>query len=282
MDKNDQVSHMKALSDDVLRKIGRNVLLFQQIERLLKFLVTNHRADGTAIDFVERRQRRAGKIQTQMMGKLIEQYADGILSDAGEPPKEPEEVTQAWVSYTFTTTGDSDFYEAQRADLELMVRERNDLIHHFLPRWHPDSLEHMTSASYYLDQQREKVLPMFEHLKSVAKAMQQTQKKMAAFLASDEADRQLELVWLQHSPLVALLQEVATQEARPDGWTNLADAGRLARIHESDEVAHLKERYGHSTLKRLLIASDLFDVLDEALSNGSFRTLYRVKHALKH
>lgn len=46
---------MKALSDGVLRKIGRNVLLFQQIEGLLKFLIINHRADGIGINFVERR-----------------------------------------------------------------------------------------------------------------------------------------------------------------------------------------------------------------------------------
>ena len=52
MDKNDQVSHMKTLSDDVLRKIGPNVLLFQATERLLKLLIANHRADGTTIDFL--------------------------------------------------------------------------------------------------------------------------------------------------------------------------------------------------------------------------------------
>ena len=61
MDKNDQVSHRKALSDDVLRKIGPNVLLFQAIERLLKLLIANHHADGTTIDFVERRAKRAEK-----------------------------------------------------------------------------------------------------------------------------------------------------------------------------------------------------------------------------
>ncbi|SEN73718.1 hypothetical protein SAMN05216404_106235 [Nitrosospira multiformis] len=267
---------MKELSDEVLRKIGRNVLLFQQIERLLKFVVTNHRADGTTIDFVERHQKRAGKIQARTMGELIKQYG-GEVSHAGELTKEQKEVTQAWMSYTFTIASNNDFMESQRSDLELMVRERNDLVHHFLPRWHPDSLEHMTAASAYLDQQYEKVLPMFEHLKSVAKSMQQAQETLAAFLASNEGERLLELDWLQNSPLVALLREVATQKARPDGWTNLADAGRLARIHESDEGAHMKERYGHSTLKRLLIASELFDVLDESLPNGGFRTLYRVK-----
>lgn len=48
-------------------------------------------------------------------------------------------------------------------------------------------------------------------------------------------------------------------------------------IYEPDAVTRMEERYGHSTLKQLLIASELFDVLDEPLSNGGFRTIYRVK-----
>lgn len=266
---------MKALNDEVLRKVGRNVLLFQQIEELLKFLVANHCLAGTPINLVERREKRMGKRQT--MGKLSGQYLNGILSDAGVAIEEPKDATQAWMSFIFSITDDNDFMESQRADLELMVRERNDLVHHFLPRWHPGSLEQMTAASDYLDQQREKVLPMLEHLKSVAKSLRQAQEAVVAFLASDEGERLLELARLQNSPLVVLLREVTMQKTRPDGWTSLADAGQFARTHESDEVAHMKERYGHSTLKRLLIASELFDVLDEPLTNGGFRTLYRVK-----
>lgn len=252
---------MKSLSDDVLRKIGRNVLAFQQIEGLLKSMVTNHRLDGTTTDFVERHQRRAKKIQTQMMGTLIKQYIDGILSDAGKSPKKPEGDTQVQISFTFRTAGDSDFSESQRTNLELMVSERNNLIHHFLPRWQPDSLEHMTEASSYLDQQYKKVVPMLEHLKSVTKSMQQS----AALLASDEFMRQFELTYLQHSPLITLLHEVATQETRPDGWTSLVHVAQLAGMRESDEVVHMEERYGHSTLKQLLAASELFDVLDTFL-----------------
>jgi len=192
MDKNDQLLRMKALSDDVLRKIGRNVLLFQHIEGLLKFLNANHHVDGTLSDLVKRQEKRAKKIQRQMMGNLSEQYINGILSDGGTAPKGPKEATQLWASFTYTITGDNDFIEAQRTGRELMLRDRNELIHHFLPRWHPDSLEQMTEASTYLDQQYEKVLPMFEHLKSVAKSMQQAREMMAAWLASDEGERMLD------------------------------------------------------------------------------------------
>lgn len=38
------------------------------------------------------------------------------------------------------------------------VSERNELIHHFLPRWQPDSLELMTSAESYLDQHEPRII----------------------------------------------------------------------------------------------------------------------------
>jgi hypothetical protein len=278
MDENDIASHKKALSDEVLRNIGRNVLLFQQIEAMLKFLLANHCVNGTTADIVERKKQRSEQVQKQTMGTLVGQYSDDILSDAGEPTHEPEDVTQAWMSFTFTITGDIDFYESVRADMQQMVDERNKLIHHFLPRWQPDSVEHLTSAALYLEQQREKVLPILEHLKSVTESMQKTHRMMA----SDEIACQFELLFLQHSPLVALLLDIASQKGRTDGWTYLAHAGRLAHIHESDAVMHMKERYGHSTLKRLLIASELFDVRDEPLPNGGFRTIYREKKILRH
>lgn len=278
MEISDQASHMKALSDGVLRKVGRNMVLFQMIENLLKILVANQRVDGTATNIVKRQQKRAKVVQKKTMGYLIER----LLSEAGEPPKEPQDVSQVWISTTFTISGDGDFDELLRAGLELMLSERNDLTHHFLPRWKPDSLEHMTEAASYLDQQHEKTVPMFEHLKSITISMQNSRKEMAAFLVSNEGVRQFKLTWLQHNPLVTLLQEVATLMARPDGWTYLTHAEQHAIIHESDEVAHMKERYEFSTLEQLLIASELFDVLDEPFPNGNSHTLYRAKKTLKH
>lgn len=281
MDEKNNVPHSLHLSEEVLRKIGRNVLLFQQIEGILKYLIASHRMDGAASDYVERQKMRANKVQNQMMGNLVKRYTDDILSDAGESSYEPEEITQVWISTSFTITGDNNFYESQRANMKLVVDERNDLIHHFLPRWQPDSVEHMAAAVSYLDQQQEKVMPMFEHLNSVSETMKYAFREMAEFLASDEATKQIELIILQQSSLVSLLQDVAGQKARPDGWAYLSHAAQIACIHASDSVTHMKERYGYSTLKKLLVASEIFDVLDEPLPNGSFRTLFREKKLLK-
>lgn len=267
----------QALSDEVLRKIGRNLLLFQQIESLLKLLLANYRVQSTADGLTADHERRQDRVQKQMMGLLVEQYVDDILSDAGETPPEPTESTLPLITTTFSISGDREFCESQRANMKLMVDERNDLVHHFLPRWRPDSLGHLTDAATYLDKQREKILPMLEHLKSVSESMRNAHQILGDFLASEEYERHFELLFLQDSSLITLLRDIASQIRRPDGWAYLAHAGKLARIHERDAVENMKERYGRHTLKKLLVASDLFDLFDEPLPTGGFRTLYRVR-----
>ena len=129
----------------------------------------------------------------------------------------------------------------------------------------------------YLDAQREKVLPMHEHLKVVANSVLEGRQKLFEFLTSKEYQKQSELMWLQASPLVSLLSDVATQIHRKDGWTYLGHAGDLAKKELPEEVKNIKERYGFKTLKTLLYGSEMFDVFDEPLSGGQFRTLYKNK-----
>lgn len=261
------------MKDDVLQKVGRNVVLFQQIESILKLLISVHHNEGTMDTFAEKQQKRSEKIHTQTMGQLAQQYKSGILSGTDILSKEPDNLKVPYVSFTFRLEGDSDFLESQRSNLEILLNERNALIHHFLPKWRPDSQEAMVAAALYLDQQHEKVVPLLDHLKTSVKALQ----SITIFCNSEQYEKILDLVWLQGSPLISLLSEEATNLARPDGWVNLADAGQIAKAREFDEILHMKERYGHSQLKRLLIASELFEVKDETLPKGGCHTLYRVK-----
>lgn len=261
------------MKDDVLRKVGRNVVLFQQIESMLKLLISVHHNEGTMETFAEKQKKRSEKIHSQTMGQLAEQYKNGILSDTEIPSKEPDHLKVPYFAFRFRLAGDSDFLESQQSNLEILVNERNELIHHFLPKWIPDSQDAMAEAASYLDQQREKVMPMFDHLKESVKLLQ----SMTTFFNSEEYGKLFDLAWLQGSPLISLLSKEATNSTRPDGWVNLADAGQIAKTREFDEILHMKERYGHSQLKRLLIASELFEVKDETLPKGGFHTLYRVK-----
>lgn len=70
------------MKDEVLRKIGRNMILFQQIEGLLKLLLGNSHVQGTASDLMVYQGQRMEEMKKQMMGPLIKQYIEEILSES--------------------------------------------------------------------------------------------------------------------------------------------------------------------------------------------------------
>lgn len=261
--------------DEVFRRIGRNLLLFQHIEHLLKQLMTSARLEGTLQSMQANFDERRTKIHRQTLGQLAGQFVGDVLADAGER-EAPENVDEAWFSFSFTIQTDSAFVEQHAAEMKAVVDARNDLIHHFLPRWSPASEDSTRAALAYLDDQRAKALPMRDRLQGFVNSLREAAKSHADYMSSPETAREMELQWLRHSRLVLLLGEVAQRTPRADGWTVLASAGHILRRQEPDELDHLLERYGHRTLKRLLLATELFDIEEEPTTGGGTRTIYRI------
>ena len=281
MDQEKQTTEQN-LKDEVLRKIGRNLLIFQQIESLLKMILGDSRVHGYADELVVNKEQRVNGIQKDMLGQLFQRYKDEILSNPDEEQQGPSDLSGPWISVSFKTTGDDDFYERQCQTYEMVREERNQLVHHFLPYWRPDSSEHFILTSDYLDEQRKRILPVWEHFKSVYERFNQTRQMHANLLASNEFNQQFELMWLQVSPLINLFRDIATRIARADGWVCLAHAGSLAHKQMPDDVANMKTIYGYSSFKKLLMASECFEIIDEPLLNGRYRPLYRLQDINPH
>ncbi|MDB5978354.1 MAG: hypothetical protein JWR07_5114 [Nevskia sp.] len=261
--------------DEVLQKIGRNLVLFQQVEALLKFLLVYGYFRGPATDAAVAYGQKQAALHRQTMGQLVGQMTDEFLSDAGEDRELPVDGQAGWMSFSFRMQGDSTVYEQERADMELMVSERNDLVHHFSQRWDQASAASMAAAAAALDVQHARIVSIRDRLKAFCDAMQRGRKALAEFMATDTAKRTLELLWLRGSPLVEVLREISVKACRPDGWMPLAAAGHLARQQLPEDIAAMSARYGHKTLKRLLLATELFDIQDEATEKG-VRTIYRL------
>ena len=49
-----------------------------------------------------------------------------------------------------------------------------------------------------------------------------------------------------------------------------------------DDVANMKTIYGYSSFKKLLMASECFEIIDEPLLNGRYRPLYRLQDINPH
>lgn len=158
-------------------------------------------------------------------------------------------------------------------ELAAIVIERNDLIHHLLPKWNMHSLESSAEIEKYLDQQREKILPELEILKSYLKAF----KEFIEYFASDEGKKEIDLLILRQSQLVAWFYNIAEQKARPDGWAALNDAINIIRQHNPNQLADLEKKFGYKKLKETILATEFFDIYEEPTKGDGIRLLYRIK-----
>jgi hypothetical protein len=272
----DSAVELENVRNEVLRKIGRNMLLYQQVEHILKFLVASGRIEGNASDLKANHKRRVDTISKQTLGTTIGQYLEDNHTVNGQINSDSVDLKEAYFSFTFKLDIDAVYYEKRKGALATLVAERNELIHHLLPRLFPESIERWLETEKILDAQREKLLPEINHLKSMVDALQEARKELVDYLDSDEYKRENELAMLRQSRLVLMLGEIASKAARPDGWMLLSHADQLVREHAPEEIGALKERYGNRSLQELIRATDIFDMAEEPTKRGGVRLLYRL------
>ena len=252
---------LEAARNEVLRKIGRNMLLFQQMEHLLKFLVVNGNVAGSISELKENQKKRNAAVKKQMMGHLVEQYVENTFSGQEETTEELIAPKETRITFGFRVECDADYYETPKQTLASIVADRNELIHHLLPRFKPNSMASCLETDQYLDQQREKLLPQLDMLKSMVSHFQELARlhsqELAQFFDSDEGKRLLNLLWLRASELVTLLADIAIQAARPDGWTVLSIASQILGQRAPQAIADAKQKYGYKKLKDLIVVQCL-------------------------
>jgi hypothetical protein len=208
------------------------------------------------------------------MGMLVGKIADGILSDACSPDEIPEDVTEPWLQFRVSFERAEESLEL-RQGLEALVIERNELAHHLLSKWDAKSVKATRRLADELDGQRERLIPVLNRLRHLVTAIQDGARVQMEFIASPEGKQQLEMAWLRGSPVVTAMREYVTRHARSDGWLPLATAGHHLRQDLPEHAGNLREIYGHSTLRRLLAATGMFEIRDEPTPKG-VRTVYRI------
>jgi hypothetical protein len=268
---------LEEVKNEVLRKIGRNVVLFQQVELILKFLIARGKVSGFISELSAKQEQQDKAVQKQTLGQLIGQYLENTLSGCEESTEKSGDLKEAYVSFGFNLSVDAVYYEKQKEALASIVAGRNELIHHLLPRLDLESIESWLETEQYLDQQREELLPVLNQLQSIVNTFQESGKAVAAYFESDEGKKQFKLSFLRHSRLAILLGEIASQAARHDGWTLINTAGQIIRQYAPEEVAALNSTYGCKTLKGMILATELFNIIEEPTDRGGIRVLYRLK-----
>lgn len=268
------------LRDEMLRKVGRNLLNFQKVEGLLKLLVPTISVEAEPAKWDATLNRQVKQARKLSLGKLARKFADMPDVSEDESGDEAEEVpggqANGWVTVGHRISMSAEDAEALRVDLDWMVKQRNALVHHFLARCQPESGERLEQACAWLDEQREKLRPIHDRMVEYVRTFFAAREKAAAFCASPEFANAMETMILRQSPLAEVLRDVAQTNARPDGWAYLSTAGDVARRLAEDDFLHLKERYGYRSFRDFARATGLFEVSEEPTGNGNLRTLFRL------
>lgn len=269
------------LLGEVFRNVGRNILICQQAEQYLKVLLAHSSIEATTAGLTPACEQRQAFVRKQTLGALTTIAFRDLLQDAGSDPEAPsqdETVPTFRTSFKITLEGGQDLTRLQD-QFSAFVIERNELVHHFLETFSLATDDSARVAVAHLVEQRARIAPVRDVLRSWLETIASAQKDLASFIASDQGQGAIELFVLQASPIVELLATAAGTFKRADGWTLLSTAGHYLRRERPEELTTMKQRYGHSTLKRLVLACELFEVRDEPLPFGT-RAVYRIKPEL--
>lgn len=268
---------LEDLIREVQRKIGRNILLFQQLEYALKYVVANGQFSGYSSDLEKIITSKRELVNKQTMGQLVGQFVESNNPTRDNYSDEPEELKEAHFSFDFRVETDEKSYEEQKETLSRLVLERNKLVHHLLPEFDPNSFESCEKVEKKLDNQADRVRIEVKNIQSLAQSLSDMRKKVSDFLASEEGKNEYLLSFLRQDRLVILLAEISNQVAREDGWTLMNIAGQLVKQHAPDELELLHKGTEYKSLKSLMVKTEMFEFNEEITDKGGMRVLYKLK-----
>jgi hypothetical protein len=264
--------------DEILRKIGRNVLLFQQAERRLKWLAARRKISGLSDEIGDA----AAKLREQVAGETLGTVMRRAIDAPGLRAREQERIEAAileqgcvHLEFGFDfTIADGKPDAAWREGLELMVEHRNDLVHQFLERFDLDTPEGCQQAGLYLDEQHARHAPLVEDLRRRCEGIATSANMLFAALKQEDI-----LAEFLHGHLRLKLEEVlrrvAVDKARADGWTYLSLAGDELAGEDPGLLKRLEEAFGHRGLKQAVTAMGGWQLCEEPTGGEGMRVLFR-------
>jgi hypothetical protein len=176
---------LEELQKDVTYKYGRNVLLFQELKRMLKYLVANGQITGSVSTIRAKFDKHRESVLKRTLGMVV-----GDHLDAQEPPPAPSDLKEPHFSFSFRM----EYTGEKKAQLEQLVEERNHLIHHFLSDILEDSdgdlIDSWVRAGDNLDTQYDSLKIATEDIRQVVQEFQEVRQAAADYMQSEEFKNQ--------------------------------------------------------------------------------------------
>ena len=184
-----QMMNLDIAKDEVMRKVGRNLLLFQLLENALKYLVMNGELSGYFSELQSNQLKRSERVGKQTLGLVAGQFFDQNFRTNKDGGQLPEQISEPHLKIKIEFDVENDNFEVREKALSQLIAGRNELVHHFLKRIEQDYLESWIEASGYLDDQREQIIQELDYYRTHVASVKGLMKKISDFLSSEEGKK---------------------------------------------------------------------------------------------
>jgi hypothetical protein len=152
--------------DEALRKIGRNVLVLQQLEAMLKYLIPRSKIEGDHKAIKLNHEKAVNAISQQTMGNLVKRFIETISAQHA-PVDNEQDATSPAFQFRFQVKMSKEDLASKKEAWECVVTERNNLIHSMLANFDPSSTESCFNLSKELDRQYELIKSEYEFIRLI-------------------------------------------------------------------------------------------------------------------
>jgi hypothetical protein len=268
MEHDNEIAESKARAEQL---IGRNVLLFQEMERLLKVLLPRATVSiSRDCDVRAEKARRHAAVEKSTLGNLVNRFIDEIL--VPNEPDLPDDSGQVRIDASIRLKFDApEERDAMIQRLTKLVDGRNQLVHHLLSEVDVNSSASWRSIQGGLEEQQRQILAEIETFLQLVEATEMSR----ALVAHPEFKKELAYGPMREQ-LIERLRNAAGQSSDPDGWTSLREVIRMDGAATGDSLAALLKGYEIPTVSAFLEAVGGFEVRHVADPKGKSRTFFRI------
>lgn len=276
-------NHVEA-QQEIQRKLGRNLLLIQQLEIMVKSMVTHSVIESQSSDIQGSLNKRKQDVAKKTLGQVVGDLATNLLSlpasEEDQQQDHPVDPTKIWIRTSIRIELSPEDYQRTQQRLTELAEVRNELVHHFIENHDIWTESGCANANTYLDNCFHLIDERFEELRQMAQHQEEARKESVNIMQSDGFKDFVRhgilpggtgAIW-SSCTIINLLRDAEATLAE-DGWTPLSKA---IEYISSREPSHTPKRYGCSSWRQVLHESSMFSIRREQSKPGTAtETWYR-------
>ncbi len=162
---------LKAIQLSVQQKLGWNMLLFQHLEKQLKLITPFMDVQGVELTMDSIQKVHDAKSNRSILGSLFGKFRDSLKINTEEEAMRENaaavEVQEEWIT-----------------KLQVLADSRNEIVHHFFDNYKLDSIEDLTKAEKFLDEQQKDIIAWLKTFSDITKAFAETSYKSVELMDS--------------------------------------------------------------------------------------------------